>query len=224
MAEEKKKDDKKDAGKPASGDPATEIIALLVALAFITIIFQQIYSYINNSGTFDIFWNKFSDNFLEVWTNIKFISAFLSVSGVVWLIYSIIKLLNLTKEEDKIYSVIPENEPIIPLTPYKNENEKWKIVEKHINSENPSDWRLAIIEADIMLEDLLKANGYDGNGVGEMLKQVEASDMLTLDLAWEAHKVRNRIAHAGSDYDLNEREAKRVVSLFESVFKEYKII
>ena len=75
-----------------------------------------------------------------------------------------------------------------------------------------------------MLDELLRAQGYHGDSVGEMLKGVEKSDMLTLDNAWDAHKVRNQIAHAGSDYLLNERDAKRIITLFESVFKEFKII
>jgi hypothetical protein len=60
--------------------------------------------------------------------------------------------------------------------------------------------------------------------VAEKLKSVDSSDMLTLDAAWEAHKVRNRIAHSGSDFELNEREAKRVIMLFESVFREFGMI
>lgn len=103
-------------------------------------------------------------------------------------------------------------------------NERWEEVLRLMNSTSPSDWRQAIIEADIMLEELLRANQYHGDTVGDMLKSVEPSDMLTLDNAWEAHKVRNRIAHSGSAFELNERETKRVISLFESVFKEYEII
>jgi deoxyadenosine/deoxycytidine kinase len=83
---------------------------------------------------------------------------------------------------------------------------------------------VAIIEADIMLDEMLTALGYLGDGVGEKLKTVEPSNILTLDAAWEAHKVRNRIAHSGKDFELNQRETKRVVGLFESVFREFGMI
>jgi len=57
-----------------------------------------------------------------------------------------------------------------------------------------------------------------------MLKAVEASDMLSLDAAWDAHKVRNRIAHSGSEFLMNEREAKQTIANYEKVFREFKII
>ena len=57
-----------------------------------------------------------------------------------------------------------------------------------------------------------------------MLKSVDKNNFLTLDDAWEAHKVRNDIAHSGINFQLNERETKRVLALFEKVFKEFNVI
>jgi hypothetical protein len=84
--------------------------------------------------------------------------------------------------------------------------------------------KLAIIEADIMLDTMLTKIGYDGNTVAEKLKNVEESDFVTLQKAWEAHKVRNRIAHDGSKFKISRGEAERVVNLFEQVFKEFYYI
>jgi hypothetical protein len=98
---------------------------------------------------------------------------------------------------------------------------KWVKIQTHINSPNPSDWRLAILEADIMLFDVLDKMGFQGDSIGEKLKGVKKEDFLTLDLAWEAHKVRNKIAHEGSGYDLSERDAKRIVDLYKKVFEEF---
>ena len=62
------------------------------------------------------------------------------------------------------------------------------------------------------------------NTIGEKMKAIEKSDFLSIDLAWEAHKIRNSIAHIGSNFELNEREAKRAIALFETVFREFQII
>lgn len=109
-----------------------------------------------------------------------------------------------------------------PTGPYVNP--RWAKVLEHVNSENPSDWRLAILEADIMLGDVLDKMGYHGATIGDKLKSIEQSDFSTLNEAWEAHKVRNAIAHEGSDMTLNKPEAERVVRLFEKVFKEFKYV
>jgi len=36
--------------------------------------------------------------------------------------------------------------------------------------------------------------------MGDKLKAVEKSDFNSIELAWEAHKARNMIAHEGSDF------------------------
>ncbi len=101
---------------------------------------------------------------------------------------------------------------------------KWEVITKHINSESENDWRLAILEADIMLDQLLRGRGFVGENLGEMLKASNKGDFQTLDQAWEAHKIRNTIAHEGINYVLSAREARRVIGLFEEVFREFDYI
>lgn len=103
-------------------------------------------------------------------------------------------------------------------------NERWERVKLLMDSSNENDWRQAIIEADVMLDDIVTRMGYHGETLGERLQAVEPSDFLTLDAAWEAHKVRNQIAHDGGAFILTEREAKRVIALFEKVFKEFQYV
>lgn len=121
------------------------------------------------------------------------------------------------KEKERLKSAIPKS-----MQPLRNE--RWEKIEAHIKSENPNDWRLGIIEADILLDELLTNMGYQGGTLGEKLKQVVKGDIETLEEAWEAHKIRNMIAHAGSDYILTRREAERVIQLYETVFTECKAI
>lgn len=103
-------------------------------------------------------------------------------------------------------------------------NERWAHVLSLMTSTAPSDWRSAIIEADIMLGELLYELGVPGETIGEQLKNTSPTAFTTLDLAWEAHKIRNEIAHVGSAYILPEREARRTINLFRQVFEEFKYI
>lgn len=109
-----------------------------------------------------------------------------------------------------------------PAAPYVNP--RWAKVLEHIGSNNPSDWRLAVLEADILLGDVLDKVGYPGATIGDKLKSVNPNSILSLNEAWEAHKVRNSIAHEGSEMSLSKLEAERVIRLFEKVFKELKYI
>lgn len=102
-------------------------------------------------------------------------------------------------------------------------NERWEKIKKKLDSDNPSDWNLAIIDADKILDEMMVAMGYPGENLGERLKAVEPSDFLTLNEAWEAHKIRNQIAHE-DDFVLTQREAKATIAKFEQVFKEFNYI
>ncbi len=99
-------------------------------------------------------------------------------------------------------------------------DERWERIVELGASGNHGDWRRAILEADIMLADVLTAQGYSGAGVGEQLKMANPIQMTTLDLAWKAHKVRNEIAHGGESYNLTERDAKVAIDYYKRVFEE----
>jgi len=100
-------------------------------------------------------------------------------------------------------------------------NERWEHVLEYLSSSNPSDWKLAVLEADTMLEDLTDQMELSGENLGERLKVADREKFKTLDDAWEAHIIRNKIAHEGSQFDLSQHEANRVITLYENVFREF---
>lgn len=100
---------------------------------------------------------------------------------------------------------------------------RWQKVQSHLNSPNQNDWKQAVLEADTMLLDVLTGLGYQGDGVGEKLKRVQPGDFRNLDNAWEAHKLRNTIAH-GAGYQLDHHTAVQAIHKFRSVFEEFYYI
>lgn len=101
---------------------------------------------------------------------------------------------------------------------------RWSRVLEQANSSNPEGWRLAILEADIMLSELLDLQGYKGETIADKMKQVDRASFNSIDAAWEAHKIRNVIAHESTAPGLSSREVRRVVGLYESVFREFRFI
>ncbi|MEK7639124.1 MAG: hypothetical protein AAB388_03120 [Patescibacteria group bacterium] len=102
-------------------------------------------------------------------------------------------------------------------------NSRLNDVFTHSASENPNDWRLAIIEADIILDDILKQRGYAGTSLGERLRSISPHQLASLDDAWEAHKVRNQIAHGGADFVLTKRLAEETINRYRRVFTEFGV-
>ncbi len=135
------------------------------------------------------------------------------------IVYSYLEWKKIQEKSDKhIESLIPQE------APEERENKRWKHVQALIGSNNPNDWRMAVLEADSMLEDMTLAMNIPGDTLGERLKSIEPSDFLTLQNAWEAHKIRNQIAHQGSEFVLEYRVASQAIKNFESVFREFELI
>lgn len=155
----------------------------------------------------------------HLWLWIIVVGYVLAVGGLFAIVYIMIRLFELRAREEEQYGALliaPDAEGGI--------NPRWQRIVALAESQNSSEWREAIIEADIMLDDMLTKQGYAGEGVGEKLKNVEPADFDTLQNAWEAHKVRNQIAHDGSTFELSQTLARRTIAQYESVFHEFKAI
>ena len=105
-----------------------------------------------------------------------------------------------------------------------SKNEHWGKVLNYLFSQHSSDWKLAIIEADSMLEGLMDQLGYKGESLGDKLKMANQDNFPSLTTAWEVHTIRNRIAHEGLAFELSQHEAKRVMVLYEQIFHPYGYI
>ena len=151
----------------------------------------------------------------------KFAATFVSLGLIIGIIYVILRI-NEMQRRDKVQA--PKSTPVSGGQDIQKENPKWIQVIEHIGSSNSSDWRLAILEADIMLNEMLDSMNYHGETLGDKLKAIEQSDFATLDKAWEAHKIRNLIAHEGTSFNLSRIESRRVINLYRDVFLEFRYI
>jgi hypothetical protein len=161
--------------------------------------------------------DKYAFRFLNLLQYLRYFAYFFAVLCAAGIAYLWVKIDTIRKNERKLY--YPE---VVEESPQGNI--KWQRILDLSESQNENDWRLAIIEADILLAELLDKMDLPGDTIGDKLKLIERGDFATLDNAWEAHKSRNAIAHQGSSYLLNQREAKRIITLFQSVFEEFHMI
>jgi hypothetical protein len=163
------------------------------------------------------------------------IDSVLSWIGVLWSIYAIFAYIfsiillvlyvyastrkrqleqlreEMVAEREKIYDERYRSAP---------KNNRLQDVITHISADSPNDWKLAIIEADIILDGALKDAGYAGTSLGERLRSITPSQLQSLDDAWQAHKVRNQVAHGGADFILTRRLAEDTIKQYRRAFKE----
>ena len=155
----------------------------------------------------------------HLWLWIVAIGYTLSVLGLILIVYCTVRLFELRKREAEYYNTL-----LSPPGAEGGSRPRWEHIQALIEGASPSEWKEAIIEADIMLDDVLKEQGYVGDGVGEKLKTIDSRRFGTLQNAWDAHKARNQIAHEGSAFTLSDTLARRTIANYEAVFRELKVI
>lgn len=155
------------------------------------------------------------------WSVFVALSMFVSLLLATLIIYCIVRLQQIRYVERQRFAAAQRtvSSRDIPRTQLR-----WSRVIEQGRGDDEHKWRLAILEADIMLNELLDTLGYKGETMADKMKQVDRSKFNTIDLAWEAHAFRNRIAHQSQTVGLDRQEVRRVLSMYERVFREFSFV
>lgn len=91
---------------------------------------------------------------------------------------------------------------------------EWLKVKARLDTGMESEYKLGVIEADSMLDEILKSMGVGGASLGERLEKITAASLPDLENARLAHTMRNNIVH-DPNYKLSLDEAKKTIAIFE---------
>ena len=181
---------------------------------WIYLIIGNIFYYLNPVRLWGLYYDS--------WSFFMFYSLVLFAILLAGILYIRYKMKPVAQENSRIFDTVVSSASDFNIS--KAKNERWEKVIKYVNSDSQAEWRMAILDADVILDEIITKIGYPGESIGEKLKNVEASDFTTINSAWEAHKIRNRVAHEGSDSILSQRLAKKAIGLYKQVFEEFQYI
>ena len=92
-------------------------------------------------------------------------------------------------------------------------SKQWTKIKKRAESGAESDCKLAIIDADDLLCEVLDNSGYDGKDFEEQVKKTGLLLAPILNDVIKAHEVRNSIVY-DSDYKLSTEQAKKTLDIY----------
>ena len=161
------------------------------------------------------------DQLFVSWAGLVGISTFLSLLFAWWLFYSLTRVRQIRTLE---YARLANYQKSVIAKDVPRTQQRWQRIQEQASGESDAGWRMAILESDIMLNELLDTQGLRGETMADKMRQVNRERFNTIDIAWEAHRARNRVAHEGSAHTLTNREARRIISLYERVFREFEFI
>lgn len=99
----------------------------------------------------------------------------------------------------------------------------WEGIEARLGTQMESEWKLAIIEADKMLDDTLNRMGFGGHSLGERLERLTTATLPNLEEIKTAHKVRNNIIHDPT-YKLILDEAKKTILIYKKALTDLEAL
>lgn len=100
---------------------------------------------------------------------------------------------------------------------------KWIKIRERFVMNTEAEEKLAIIEADNLLDEVLKKMGFMDKTLGEKLDKLTIDILSNLNEVREAHKIRSNIIHDPT-FRLDRNEAKKVFKTYEKAMVDLQVL
>lgn len=99
---------------------------------------------------------------------------------------------------------------------------EWKKLKKNLESGEENKYKLAIIKADAIIEDILGRLKYKGKDFSEKIASIPAGQIEYLDEIKRAHETRNKIIH-NENFPVDKKMAEETIGLYEKFLEFFGI-
>lgn len=99
----------------------------------------------------------------------------------------------------------------------------WRQIKKRLKSDNETNFKLAILEADRIFDEILKLSGLTGETMDERLKRANEEQVANLEQLKQVHRVASRIS-SDPDFKVGSKLAHEVIKIYEELFGEYGLV
>ncbi len=97
----------------------------------------------------------------------------------------------------------------------------WTDIVKRANTGSPENLRWAIMESDALVDLVIKEKGLPGDTMADRLANFRREEYKTIDKMWDAHRLRNEIAHTPG-FKISTRQAEKALFAYRDFLKELK--
>jgi hypothetical protein len=105
----------------------------------------------------------------------------------------------------------------------KKYEKEWRRIMGYLDQATEDAYKLAIIEADNLIDQILKRMGIAGTNIEERLKNASPGQIPNLEKIRSAHQLRNNIVHDPA-LRLSLDQAKEVLSDYEKTLKGLELL
>lgn len=149
---------------------------------------------------------------------------------VIIIIFSILLFIAITILRIKSWPWIKEEVRLrfrgtdIPVYTKPKMRRKWESIKKRMGTYEESAYKLAVIEADSMLDAILEAGGWPGENLEQRLKKMDVSHLSNLEAVISANHLRNKIADEFDTTEIKYHDAQEAIQAYEKALEELEAI
>lgn len=111
----------------------------------------------------------------------------------------------------------------IPTISPKKMRAKWNRIMNHLKSRSGARHKIALLEADALVDTMLKGMGYAGDNMSERLENIRPEQMDMLSDLKRVHAIRNRIVHE-EQFELSLDETKELLTVYEDFLRYFEFL
>jgi len=159
-----------------------------------------------------------SPTFFVIWQGLRIIFLLISIFFIGMIIFLLFKSGYMDYRFKENYAELKKTKPALKVKVDKS----WDEVIKQAKDEKEAERKMAIIEADDIVNDVLTQVGYEGESLSEKMEGLSEEIIPNIEEVKDAHKKKRDIVY-DPNRSLSREEAVEIVSVYEKVFKDLQI-
>jgi len=164
-----------------------------------------------SQGTLSFIFNPSGEVWFEIARIVFVVASALLIAGIIF---------TLSRSSYIKFLILEDVTEFLTFKPsgVKKLTKTWNKVKARLDSGLESEYKLAVIEADAILDDILRRMGYRGDNLVERLAKLTSATLPNIEKLKEAHRSRTNILH-NPDQGLSLDEAQKILNVFEQSFE-----
>jgi hypothetical protein len=169
-----------------------------------------------------------SDRIMNIFTSAEIQQELLLVKLVflvVTIIFGVFTIFAISRTHYMQWLLTQSAVEFLTQRPYgaKRITKVWNKIKQHLENGSETEYKLAIIEANNMLDSTLKRMGYGGATLEERLAKLTSVTLPNIEEVYQAHRTRNNIVR-DPNFVLVLDDAKKTIGIYEKAFRDLQIL
>lgn len=148
---------------------------------------------------------------------LRILSVVISILLFVGIIYILIRVNYLNIKAEEFINILGAAK-----LPKRRALRGWKQIQLRLASQDSQQWKIAILEADKILDEILKMSGYLGS-IDNKLALITSAQLSNIEEIKTVHRIREQIGQDPT-YEISQESAAQALEIYKKAFIELNLI